>query len=239
MLYAPRIYLLESLSKTFYVAVCTSTRNFRPRCVSPPLGGEGSGEKKERKIKGAREFVYRPEREKERERIFYFLAPCVNSTACMDVGFFEEENFAILLHNSLYFVISTNYHLFSSIFLEYIIDIKYRINTARGGGERLEGSSTVLEDAFRCSLIRIGGEEKEEGRVVARSRPARRGNNYSDVDRGRVTRALMLADGVCVCVQVGELQRREGSETGETDHEARLPHGYNPELLNDIHAGQR
>lgn len=103
MLYAPRIYLLESLSKTFYVAVCTSTRNFRPRCVSPPLGGEGSGEKKERKIKGAREFVYRPEREKERERIFYFLAPCVNSTACMDVGFFEEENFAILLHNSLYF----------------------------------------------------------------------------------------------------------------------------------------
>lgn len=71
--------------------------------MSPPLGGEGSGEKKERKIKGAREFVYRPEREKERERIFYFLAPCVNSTACMDVGFFEEENFAILLHNSLYF----------------------------------------------------------------------------------------------------------------------------------------
>lgn len=118
----------------------------------------------------------------------------------MDVGFFEEENFAILLHNSLYFVISTNYHLFSSIFLEYIIDIKYWINAARGGGERLEGSSTVLEDAFRCSLIRIGGEEKEEGRVVARSRPARRGNNYSDVDRGRVTRALMLADGVCVCV---------------------------------------
>lgn len=33
---------------------------------------------------------------------------------------------------------------------------------------------------------------------MARSRPARRGNNYSDVDRGRVTRALMLADdGVC------------------------------------------
>lgn len=122
-----------------------------------------------------------------------------------------------------------------------ILNIELTQGGGGGGGreERLEGSSTVLEDAFRCSLIRIGG--KEEGRVVARSRPARRGNNYSDVDRGRVTRALMLADRVyvCVCAQVGELQRREGSETGETDHEARLPHGYNPELLNDIHAGQR
>lgn len=81
-----------------------------------------------------------------------------------------------------------------------ILNIELTQGGGGGGGreERLEGSSTVLEDAFRCSLIRIGG--KEEGRVVARSRPARRGNNYSDVDRGRVTRALMLADRVYVCV---------------------------------------
>ena len=84
-----------------------------------------------------------------------------------------------------------------------ILNIELTQGGGGGGGreERLEGSSTVLEDAFRCSLIRIGGKE-EEGRVVARSRPARRGNNYSDVDRGRVTRALMLADRVYVCVCV-------------------------------------
>lgn len=176
--------------------------------------------------------------QRERKREFFIFLHLVLIRRPVWMSVFSKKKISRSYYIIRYISLYRRIIISLSIFLEYIIDIKYRINAARGGGERLEGSSTVLEDAFRCSLIRIGGEEKE-GRVVARSRPARRGNNYSDVDRGRVTRALMLADGVCVCVQVGELQRREGSETGETDHEARLPHGYNPELLNDIHAGQR
>lgn len=138
------------------------------------------------------------QRERKREREFFIFLHLVLIRRPVWMSVFSKKKIS-RSHYIIRYI--SNYHLFSSIFLEYIIDIKYRINAARGGGERLEGSSTVLEDAFRCSLIRIGGEEKEEGRVVARSRPARRGNNYSDVDRGRVTRALMLADGVCVCVR--------------------------------------
>lgn len=60
--------------------------------MSSLLGGEKSGKKKEKrewKIKSTRKFVYRLSL--QRERVFYFLAPRVNSTVCMNVGFFEEE----------------------------------------------------------------------------------------------------------------------------------------------------
>lgn len=160
MLYAPRIYLLESLSKTFYVAQCSLYKYPKlssPMCVSS-IGGrrrKRKKKKKEMKNKGcSRVCLQTIAPERERERVFYFLTPRVNSYF---LGRREGINFTILLRNLLCYIsindkFSTtivNYRLFvhSSRSKEYIIDIKYRINAGRG---RRRGKGRTSRGFLHC-----------------------------------------------------------------------------------------